>query len=335
MQLKKRTLHDIAEMICGSDGGGSSFQRSNFKYRSSSNLTRFFLHCEMEEHVHDGSTRHTWVLDVLDKLNSGPVSNPQLPSDGIIRVLQELMDADNFSSSNLNREAALAELNISIARDGLQGYFDGAGKCHLRNLGTEVTSATHPIQRRAWTDAELRKRKSLSDYLNSASEDDFIESILQPLFQQLGFIRVSVSGHRDKALEYGKDIWMKYQMPTSHYLYFGIQVKRTKIDSAGASKNSNVAEILNQITMMLGHPVWDPETNRQNLVDHVFIVSASEITKQAKQWLGQNLDISARRTVMFIDRDDLLNLAVSTNLRLPNEADLERESHAVSDDVPF
>ena len=84
--------------------------------------------------------------------------------------------------------------------------------------------------------------------------------------------------------------------------------------------------------MMLGHPIWDPETNRQNLVDHVFIISAAEITKQAKNWLGNNLDISARRTVMFIDRDDLLNLAISTNLRLPNDA---QETKTVSDDIPF
>lgn len=332
MQLKKRTLHDLAEMICGADGGGGSYQRQNFKYRSSSYLTRFFLHCDMEDYVHDGSTRHSWVLDVLDKLNSAPVSNPQLPSDGLIRVVQELMDADNFSSHDLDREAALESLNTSLGRDGLQGYFDGAGKCHLRNLGTEITSASHPIRRRAWTDAELKKRKALSDYLDDASEDDFIEHILQPMFQQLGFIRVSVSGHRDKALEYGKDIRMKYQLPTSHFLYFGIQVKRTKIDSAGKSKNTNVSEILNQINMMLGHPIWDPETNRQNLVDHVFIISAAEITKQAKNWLGNNLDISARRTVMFIDRDDLLNLAISTNLRLPNDA---QETETVSDDIPF
>ena len=246
------------------------------------------------------------------------------------------MDADNFSSADLNRESALEELNISMGRDGLQGYFDGTGKCHLRNLGTEVTSAAHRIQRRAWTDSEIKKRKALSDYLDHASEDDFIEQILQPMFQQLGFIRVSVSGHRDKALEYGKDIWMKYQLPTSHFLYFGIQVKRTKIDSAGKSKNTNVSEILNQINMMLGHPIWDPETNRQNLVDHVYIISAAEITKQAKNWLGTNLDISARRTVMFIDRDDLLNLAVSTNLRMPNDAqEIESESKTATDDIPF
>lgn len=332
MQLHKRTLNDLAEMICGA-AGGASFERANFRYRSSTYLTEFFTNCDME-YTHDGSTRKTWVVWVLTELNSGPASNPQLLADGIIRVIQELMDPGDFQTQSLDRDAALVDLNVSLGRQGLQAYFDGAGRCHLRHVGSHVTTATFQIPRRAWTEAEIKKRKALSEYLDSASEDEFIENILQPLFQQLGFIRVSVAGHKDKALEYGKDIWMKYQLPTTHFLYFGVQVKRTKIDASSKGRNENVAEILNQINMMLGHPIWDPETNRQYLVDHVFIISAAEITKQAKNWLGQSLDQVTRRHVMFMDRDDLLNLAVSTNLRLPvNEED--RLDAPCLDEIPF
>ncbi len=332
MQLHKRTLVDLAEMICGA-AGGAGFVRQHFRYRSSTYLTEFFLNCDMN-YTHDGNTRKAWVLDVLIELNSGPASNPQLPPDGIVRVIQELMDAGDFQSHNLDRQAALVDLNVSLGRDGIQAYLDGASRCHLRNDGTHATSASLQLQRRAWTDAEVKKRKALSDYFDSASEDEFIESILQPLFQQLGFIRVSLTGHKDKVLEYGKDIWMKYQLPTTHFLYFGVQVKRTKIDASGRGKNENIAEILNQVTMMLGHPVWDPETNRQNLVDHIFIISAAEITKQAKNWLGQHLDQATRRHIMFMDRDDLLNLATSTNLRLPIE---NQDEPPVDDDdsIPF
>jgi len=333
MQLQKRALSELAEMICGA-AGGEGFQRKNFRYRSSSYLTDFFLNCDMD-YTHDGSTRKSWVLDILASLNAGPASNPQLPPDGIVRVVQELMDAGDFQTHNLDRDAALVDLNASLARDGIQAYLDGANRCHLRNDGTHATSASLQLQRRAWTDAEIKKRKALSDYLDSASEDEFIEQILQPLFQQLGFVRISLTGHKDKSLEYGKDIWMKYQLPTMHFLYFGVQVKRTKIDSSGRSKNENVGEILNQITMMLGHPIWDPETNKQNLVDHVFIISAAEITKQAKNWLGQHLDQASRRHVMFMDRDDLLNLAISINLRLPIDAYESQPVGTDKDDVPF
>ena len=43
------------------------------------------------------------------------------------------------------------------------------------------------------------------------------------------------------------------------------------------------------------HEIFDPETNRRVLVDHAFIVAGGEITKQARNWLGNALD-AAKRT---------------------------------------
>jgi len=65
--------------------------------------------------------------------------------------------------------------------------------------------------------------------LDVISEDKLIEQILLPLFRQLGFHRITAAGHRDKALEYGNDIWMKYTLPTTRVLYFGMQVKKGKL----------------------------------------------------------------------------------------------------------
>lgn len=317
-------------MICGS-AGGAGLGWKNFPYRSSSYLTEFFRHCDME-FVHDGSTRKLWVLGVLEQLNSGPTSNPQLPPDGLLRVFQEVMDASNFERPTLDRNAALGDLNRVLGRDGLQAYFDAAGGCHLRNLGTQATSASFHLKKRSWTPAELKRRAEVSKRLDRASEDDFTENMLVPIFSQLGFIRISVAGHKDKALEYGKDLWMKFQIPTGHYLYFGVQVKRGKLDSAGKSKGENIAEVLTQIRMMLAHPVWDPDTNKKNLLDHVFIASAGEITKQAIAWLGEHLDQESRRHVMFIDREAILDLAAGINLpTLPQEG----IPSAQDDDVPF
>lgn len=56
---------------------------------------------------------------------------------------------------------------------------------------------------------------------------------------------------------------------------------RTPLDASGVS-TSNVAEIHNQVMMMLGHEIFDPELNRRVLVDHAFIVAGGEITKQAR-----------------------------------------------------
>jgi hypothetical protein len=48
---------------------------------------------------------------------------------------------------------------------------------------------------------------------------------LVPLFQRLCFYRVSAAGHTEKMLEFGKDLWMKDQLPTSHWLYFSFKLK--------------------------------------------------------------------------------------------------------------
>jgi hypothetical protein len=155
------------------------------------------------------------------------------------------------------------------------------------------------------------------------------------LFRQLGFHRITSAGHVDKALEYGKDVWMKFTLPTTHVLYFGIQVKKGKLDSAGVSKgsNSNIGEIHNQVTMMLGHEIFDPELSRRVLVDHAFIVAGGEITKAARNWLGSKLDATKRSQVMFMDRNDILNLFVVTNLPLPSGAISPGKPD--EDDLPF
>ena len=163
-----------------------------------------------------------------------------------------------------------------------------------------------------------------------------IEDILLALFRRLGFHRISPAGYKDKVLECGKDIWMKYVLPTMHVLYFGVQVKKGKLDSAGITKGSstNVAEILNQIAMMLGHDIFDPETNKKVLVDHAFIVAGGEITKQAKNWLGGKLDVSKRSQILFLDREDILKLYVTSSLPLP--AGASRGAVVIEDeDVPF
>jgi len=332
VKLSNRTLADLAEMICGGSGDAGGFERKNFPYRSSYYLTEFFRNCNMD-YVHDGTTRRQWVIEVLTALDSGPASSGELPADGIIRVIQELLDVGNFTGEALDRGAALAAVNSSLARDGLEAYPDAAGRVFVRNIGTHTTSASLQLSKRTWSSGELERRAKIASYLDSISEDEFIEDVLVPIFSQLGFIRISVSGHTDKVLEYGKDLWMKYHLPTGHYIYFGVQAKKTKLDAAASSKNGNVSEMLNQVRMMLDHPVWDPDTNKKCLLDHVYIACAREITKQARAWLGEHLDQESRRHIMFIDRDDLLDLALGINL--PALGDSRPGVDALGEELPF
>ncbi len=305
----------------------------HFQYRSSRYITEFFEDCELE-FVHKGETRSVWAAERLEEVLAMPHPSPSVMPDAFLRIIRRLLDKGEAQEDDSNRVKALAALNIVLAREGWTALYDENGLAQLRHIATN-TIAQMANPHRPFTKSEVERRDQLLAYLAKCSEDELIEEVLIPLFRQLGFHRITAAGHKDKALEYGKDVWMKYTLPTLHVLYFGIQAKKGKLDSSGVS-TSNVAEIHNQVTMMLGHEIFDPELNRRVLVDHAFIVAGGEITKQARNWIGNKLDAGKRSQVMFMDRDDILNLFVVTNLPLPKGA-LPAVSSAwgENDDVPF
>jgi hypothetical protein len=243
------------------------------------------------------------------------------------------MDAVDFQRLGLSRETALEDLNQVLSREDIEVYIDATGRCQLRHVYTSTTSAVSRIQARSLTPVELKRREKIAKFLDSASEDEFIDNLLVPLFRELGFLRVTATGHRDKSLEYGKDLWMKYQLPTGHFIYFSAQVKKTKIDAAGRQLNTNISGILAQVRMALDHPIFDPETNRKHLLDHIFIISANIITKQARALLIEHLDAAARRHIIFMDREELLDLGAITGVQL--QEDKEQSSSLFENDVSF
>jgi hypothetical protein len=331
MKWRQRTVDEIADMVCGNGEGVP------FIYRSSSQITRFFRDADTD-YAHDGSTRAAWVSSVIEQLLAEPHPDAQTPPTTFCNVIATLMDVGDATDSDPGRTAALTKLNTSLVREGFEAFYAADKNCYLRHIGTGAIAAAAANPHRPFSKDELVRRELLIAFLDRASEDQLIEEVLLPLFRQLGFHRVTAAGHRDKALEYGKDIWMRYTLPTQHVLYFGLQAKRDKLDAAGMSKGgtTNVGEILNQTTMMLGHEIFDPETSRRVLVDHAFIVAGGEITKAAKNWLGERLDASKRSQVMFMDREDILNLFVVTNVPLPAAAlPPSPKGRLLDDQIPF
>jgi hypothetical protein len=331
MKWKQRTLDEIADLICGNGEG------TPFIYRSSSYITRFFRDADTD-FAHDGSTRAAWVSSVLEQILAEPHADAQTPPPTFCRVVETLMDIGDSADGDPDRKSALSKLNIALAREGFEAFYATDRKCYLRHIGTGAIAALAANPHRPLSKDELVRRDLLAAFLDKALEDELIQDVLLPLFRQLGFHRVTAAGHKDKALEYGKDIWMRYTLPTQHVLYFGLQAKRDKLDAAGISKSgtANIAEILNQVTMMLGHEIFDPETSRRVLVDHAFIVAGGEITKAARNWLGERLDTSKRSQVMFMDREDITNLFIVTNVLLPAAAiPPSRKGSLIDDDIPF
>ncbi len=325
MKFKPRNLRAIAEMVIG--------DAEHFPRRSSFYITKFFEECDLDC-VHDGSTRAIWTSQRLEELLEEPQPAAfQLPTR-FVALLRTLMDPREAEDGDLDRSKALALLNEPLTREGYQAYYDEDRTPQIRHVGSKtVSTVTNP--HRPLTPKEAERKRQLNAYLDACTEEELIEEILLPLFRQLGFHRLTAAGHADKALEYGKDVWMRFVLPTQHVLYFGIQAKKGKLDSAGMTKgsNANIAEIYQQVLMMLGHEIFDPETSKKALVDHAFIVAGGIITKQARNWLGGKLDASKRSQIMFIDREDILNLYVTYNIPLP--ANALPKLDMLPDEIPF
>lgn len=332
MKWKERSIDELADMICGNYDAAITV----FPYRSSSGLTRFFRDADTD-YKHDGSTRAAWVADALVGLLDEPHPDGKTPPDAFLRVLTHLMDLSEFTANdNGKRSAALKAINVPLNREGFEAFYADDNQCYLRHLGTKtiVTSAANP--HRPFSKQEQERKAQLSAYLDVASEDEFIGDVLLPMLRQIGFHRITSSGHKDKALEFGKDIWMRYQLPTMHVLYFGLQAKKGRLDTSGVTKagNANMSEILNQAQMMLAHEVFDPELNRKVLVDHAVIAAGGEITKAARHFIGEALDRPKRSQILFMDREDIINLYTVNQVPLPLRA-LKAKSTPTDDDIPF
>ena len=129
---------------------------------------------------------------------------------------------------------------------------------------------------------------------------------------------------------------MKYQLPTGQWIYFCAQIKKQKIDSSGTCGNNNVANVLTQAKMAIDHPIFDPEANRKVLLDHLFLISAGEITKAARTWLIEQLDVGQRRHIIFMDRDEFLDQSARILLDLRIEEEKPVVSDGITDDdIPF
>jgi Restriction endonuclease len=342
MRLSERTLERLAKMVTG--------DAQYFPYRKGHGLTKFFTRCGFP-FVHDGTTRATWTCEKLTELNLGSSQSSDLPSADLCRVITELFDPDEYDDHNeahmdfkgmvsiencASAIDALEALNQLMYRYGIVAYLDDSGRCYLRSTGTGVTTANFSQQTRPLSQEEILQRQRLSKYLDQVSEDEFIEKVLVPLLRRLGFKRVSATGHKEKNLEFGKDLWMKYQLPTSHWIYFCAQVKKDKIDSNNATGAKNVANVLTQARMAISHPILDPEINRKVLLDHLYLISAGEITKQARSWLIEELDSQQRRHIIFMDRDELLDQSarILLDLRIGDEKEAAGTA-TTDDDIPF
>ncbi|WP_221930468.1 hypothetical protein [Paracoccus laeviglucosivorans] len=176
MRWKNRNIRAIADMICGNV--------DHFPYRTGRLITEFFEDCGLDLR-HDGRTRRDWVARRLTEVLAAQ-TRPDLLPDAFASILRNLLDRAEAEPDDPDRSAALAALNAVLQTEGWVASYDAAGVPHLRCMDAP----------------QLQQLDQLADYLDRCSEDEFIETVLLPIFRHLGFQRVTATGHRE-----GSGIW--------------------------------------------------------------------------------------------------------------------------------
>ncbi|HBD9357658.1 TPA: hypothetical protein KLD48_003016, partial [Legionella pneumophila] len=139
MQIGTAGLTKLSQMICGDE------PFSFFPYRSSSNLTNFFVDLDLD-YVHDGSTRRYWVFEVLKELNNNPPLTPQMPSPQVIKVVEYLLHPDHFiQTDKSDRNRALDTIRTLLKNNNLTLIEMKNGQVEMRPIHGEFVSTSHEI----------------------------------------------------------------------------------------------------------------------------------------------------------------------------------------------
>ena len=134
MKIGRPAILKLAEMICGNEAF------THFPYRSSSQLTKFFIDIDLD-FVHDGSTRHLWVQNVLNKLNDQSNEHENLPNRDLIKVITSLVNPDYFLfNEKLDHKKAVEGVNKSLKTSKLILKEKADGQFLLTTLTGEFIS---------------------------------------------------------------------------------------------------------------------------------------------------------------------------------------------------
>ncbi|WP_246872494.1 hypothetical protein [Rhodococcus sp. DMU1] len=196
MKFRRRNSEALADLICGNVGSSdpsSQDQPKYFPYRSSSYITEFFQELNTDW-VHDGSTRHRWVADVIDSMLNEPHAGPTHPPEGFCRLIDHLMSPGDALNEGPDRPNAMRQLNEVLTREGYEAFYGDDRHCYLRHIDTHTVTVMQANPHRPLTTAEVQRRDNLARFLDNCSEDELIEEILVPLFRQLGFHRITAAG---------------------------------------------------------------------------------------------------------------------------------------------
>lgn len=147
--------------------------------------------------------------------------------------------------------------------------------------------------------------RRLRERLSALSEDQFIEHVLLPLLDKMGFQRVrKVSFHGRN--EFGSDILpFRYVTPLGTLEYYAVQAKAVPIHGTSA-RSGNAGELLSQTTQAFSVAFFDDLDNERKRIDKFIIATNQEITPDARHVIESGTE--GERRIVFVDIDRIVVL---------------------------
>lgn len=168
------------------------------------------------------------MAETLRQILAEPHPNSSTPPETFLRVIRVLIDPGDAVTA---RDERTCKFEHCPHAGGLSGI--------LRSRQTMLRSPLWDRWRVASasplviTDRSQRRRKKAGATHCAPRTGNGGGVDRGPVVAPFPSSRVSSrngAGHKDKTLEYGKDLWMKFTLPTQHVLYFGIQAKKGKLE---------------------------------------------------------------------------------------------------------
>jgi hypothetical protein len=203
-----------------------------------------------------------------------------------IRALLEVVPPDCSVVFDLTDLVEAEYLSAEI----IPYIYDHFMKIMLRRIELDYQLYGYVIQDDPNVDQRLRKR------IDGLSEDQFIEHVLLPLLDRMGFQRVRKVRFHGRN-EFGSDILpFRYRTPLGTLEYYAVQAKAAIVHGTSAT-SGNAGELISQAIQALSVTFVDDLDNERKTLDKFIIASSKGITPDARRVIEDAIEGKRRRSI--------------------------------------
>jgi hypothetical protein len=227
--------------------------------------------------------------------------------------------------SMVDRAAIPEEVLVQVKKDWVEEGFLGRDAIldYCKSVQDESTSdvATYPEhsieldELQSWSQA-LRKYREFDRFIEKIveeikaipSEDDFIERVLKPLFEALGFEGVTVVHHTGRP-ERGKDIVFFDRDRLGSLTFYAVvaTINRVHAKSSKPHDSGHYQKMIEQVSKCYHFPYKDYNLKGEFFIDKVIVATAETISEEAQEALGL-WEQAERRHLIYLSGPDIAGM---------------------------